>query len=82
MKGRAEKGNSYQPPSRRKTNPNAAGIDLGATVHYVAVPAERDPQPVRHFGALTEDLEALAAASSRRISVKLKGESQKRQVVS
>ena len=47
-------------PSRRKTNPNAAGIDLGATVHYVAVSAERDPQPVRHFGTLTEDLEALA----------------------
>ncbi len=47
-------------PSRRKTNPNAAGIDLGATVHYVAVPAERDSEPVRHFGTLTEDLQALA----------------------
>jgi transposase len=47
-------------PSRRKTNPNAAGIDLGATVHYVAVPAERDREPVRHFGTLTEDLQALA----------------------
>ena len=46
--------------SRRKSNPNAAGIDLGATVHYAAVPAERDPEPVRHFGTLTEDLEALA----------------------
>ena len=41
-------------------NPNAASIDLGATVHYVAVPADRDPQPVRHFGPLTEDLQALA----------------------
>ena len=41
-------------------NPNAAGIDLGGTVHYVAVPAGRDPQPVRHFGTLTEDLQALA----------------------
>lgn len=46
--------------SCRKTNPNAAGIDLGSTVHYAAVSAERDPQPVRHFGTLTEDLEALA----------------------
>ena len=46
--------------SQRQLNPNAAGIDLGATVHYVAVPPERDPQPVRHFGTLTEDLEALA----------------------
>ena len=41
-------------------NPDAAGIDLGATVHYVAVPADRDPQPVQHFGTLTEDLQALA----------------------
>lgn len=46
--------------SRRQLNPNAAGIDLGATVHYVAVAPERDPQPVRHFGTLTGDLEALA----------------------
>ena len=46
--------------SQRQLNLNAAGIDLGATVHYVAVPPERDPQTVRHFGTLTEDLEALA----------------------
>jgi transposase len=41
-------------------NPNAAGIDVGATAHYVAVPADRDEQPVRCFGAFTEDLHALA----------------------
>lgn len=41
-------------------NPNAAGIDVGATAHYVAVPADRDEQPVRRFGAFTEDLHALA----------------------
>jgi len=29
-------------PTPGKTNPNAAGIDLGATVHYVAVPADRE----------------------------------------
>lgn len=47
--------------SRRTTAPNAAGIDLGATVDYAAVPEDRDPEhPVRHFGTLTEDLEALA----------------------
>ena len=40
--------------------PNAAGIDVGATAHYVAVPADRDEQPVRRFGAFTEDLQALA----------------------
>ena len=40
--------------------PNAAGIDLGATVHYVAVPHERDAQAVRSFGTQTGDLHALA----------------------
>ncbi|MEN8716931.1 MAG: IS110 family transposase [Verrucomicrobiales bacterium] len=47
-------------PTPSKSNPDAAGIDLGATVHYAAVPADRDAKPVRHFGTLTEDLEALA----------------------
>ena len=46
--------------SPKKCNPNAAGIDLGATVHYAAVPVDRDERPVRHFGTLTEDLMALA----------------------
>jgi hypothetical protein len=41
-------------------NPDAAGIDVGAGEHYVAVPAERDEQPVRCFGAFTEDLHKLA----------------------
>src|SRR5258708_34864090 len=41
-------------------NPNAAGIDVGASEHYVAVPADRDEDPVRRFGAFTEDLHALA----------------------
>ena len=45
---------------RPMTRADAAGIDLGATIHYVAVPPERDPQPVRSFGAYTEDLHALA----------------------
>jgi transposase len=41
-------------------NPDAAGIDVGAREHYVAVPPERDEQPVRCFGAFTEDLHKLA----------------------
>ena len=41
-------------------NANAAGIDVGASAHYVAVPAGRDQQPVRRFGAFTEELHALA----------------------
>lgn len=41
-------------------NPNAAGIDVGASEHYVAVPPDRDERPVRRFRAFTEDLHALA----------------------
>lgn len=41
-------------------NADAAGIDVGASEHYVAVPADRDELPVRRFGAFTEDLHALA----------------------
>ena len=39
---------------------NAAGIDIGATEMYVAVGAERDPQPIRCFETFTQDLYALA----------------------
>lgn len=39
---------------------NAAGIDLGATAVYAAVPADRDAESVRHFGTFTADLRALA----------------------
>jgi len=41
-------------------NPNAAGVDVGATEIYIAVPVDRDPQPVRHFSTFTEDLHAVA----------------------
>src|SRR5437763_16554403 len=41
-------------------HPHAAGIDIGAAEHWVAVPPGADPQPVRPFGACTADLEALA----------------------
>jgi transposase len=40
--------------------PNAAGIDIGATQVFVAVPADRDPEPVRCFPTFTVDLERLA----------------------
>src|SRR6266446_6852230 len=41
-------------------NPNAAGIDVGAKQHLVAVSPDRDPQPVRTFQAFTPDLHELA----------------------
>ena len=40
--------------------PNAAGIDVGASSHWVAVPRHLDDEPVREFGAVTDDLNALA----------------------
>jgi transposase len=41
-------------------NPHAAGIDIGAREHWVCVPADAAPNPVRKFGTFTADLEALA----------------------
>lgn len=42
-------------------HPNAAGIDIGAREIWVAVPVDRDPEPVRYFGTFTQDLEQLVA---------------------
>src|ERR1700730_4483164 len=41
------------------TNPDAAGIDIGAQVHYAAVPEDRAPVSVRSFGAYTAQLDEL-----------------------
>ncbi len=40
-------------------NPNAAGLDIGSEEIVVAVPADRDDQPVRAFATFTLDLQAL-----------------------
>lgn len=40
--------------------PNAAGIDIGASSHWVAVPPALADEPVREFGVMTDDLEAMA----------------------
>lgn len=42
-------------------NVNAAGLDIGSTEIWVAVPADRETQPVRTFGTFTPDLHILAA---------------------
>lgn len=49
------------PASLAQVNLDAAGIDVGAESHWVAVPADRDERPVREFPAFTADLQALAA---------------------
>jgi hypothetical protein len=41
-------------------HPDAAGIDIGASEVFVAVPADRDPEPVRSFTTFTRDLNAVA----------------------
>ncbi|MFN9725936.1 IS110 family transposase [Acidovorax sp.] len=42
------------------THPNAAGIDIGSAAHFVAVPPDRDNEPVREFASFTADLHRLA----------------------
>src|SRR5687767_7978362 len=39
---------------------DAAGIDVGASAHWVAVPPDRDTEPVRTFSAYTGDLHKIA----------------------
>ena len=51
---------SAKPAGLSQLNLNAAGIDVGATSHYVAVPADRSEQPVSEFEAFTADLYRLA----------------------
>ena len=41
-------------------HPEAAGIDVGNSAHYVAVRPDRDPDPVRRFECFTTDLHRLA----------------------
>lgn len=38
----------------------AAGIDIGSTIHFVAVPKELDSRPAREFSCFTRDLIRLA----------------------
>jgi hypothetical protein len=40
--------------------PDAAGIDVGGSMHFVAVPNEAAEQSVRQFGVYTRDLHAMA----------------------
>ena len=43
-----------------RINPHVAGIDCGSAEHYVAVPPDRDPTPVRAFSTFTTGLLELA----------------------
>ena len=41
-------------------HPHAAGIDVGGSEHYVAIPPAPDVEPVRRFGCFTPELRALS----------------------
>lgn len=57
---RKARGGSAGPAQLHPIYPNAAGVDIGNGEHFVAVPADRDEEPVRHFPTFTSDLHELA----------------------
>lgn len=53
---------SRQPARMQVINPDAAGIDVGSTLHFVCVPKDAvasDQSPVRQFGTFTPQLDEL-----------------------
>jgi transposase len=59
---KASRHSKSQKQSWKVVHPHAAGIDIGATEHYVGVPpdtAAAGAATVRKFGCFTEDLDAL-----------------------
>jgi transposase len=59
QKRRAAKSKVIQPVAALQ--PDAAGLDIGSTELWVAVPPDRGEDPVRCFGTFTADLAALVA---------------------
>ena len=58
--GKARGGRQRRTGQLSRVNLNAAGIDVGASSHFVAVPEDRWDQPVREFEAFTAGLYRLA----------------------
>jgi transposase len=58
-KGRAKKARGAISLLER-IQPDAAGIDCGQNSHFVAVPPDRDPHPVRQFRTFTTEFHRLA----------------------
>ena len=59
QKRRAAKAKVIQPVAALQ--PEAAGLDIGSTELWVAVPPDPGEEPVRRFGTFTADLAALGA---------------------
>lgn len=51
--------NMQDASSIKVINPNSAGIDIGSSSHFVAIPAGRDKETVREFGCYTPDIEEM-----------------------
>jgi transposase len=60
QKNRKNKGKGKSSGMLVTLEPDAAGVDIGAEEIYVAVPPDRDENPVRSFGSFTRDLYELA----------------------
>ena len=58
--GKTGGGPERLPAQLSQVNLNAGGIDVGATSHFVAVPADRAEPQVREFAGFTADLYRLA----------------------
>ena len=56
---RSTRPQTARPAVLERIKPHAAGIDCGSWYHHVAVPVDRDPEPVRRFKTLTPDLSRL-----------------------
>ncbi len=56
----AQRNRTYSRSGLSLMHPDAAGIDIGSAAHFVAVPVDRDDEPVREFASFTADLNALA----------------------
>ena len=59
-RGRTQKISKREQRFLEKVHLNAAGIDVGSESHWVAVPDDRDDQPIREFKSFTQDLIRLA----------------------
>ena len=52
---------SSAPQTLTRMNSGAAAIDIGSTMHMVAVNPDSDDMPIRAFGTFTHDLLSTAA---------------------
>jgi transposase len=57
---RARRPSASHTDLRPCVNPHAAGWEIGYEASWAGVPEDRDAEPVRSFGTLTPDLDALA----------------------